>query len=117
LWWLLGDAAPAERARRIAEADAALGPNKIERLLSGELEPGWDMGAKLRTVTGGFVTAEDFQRRRARRWWFDQPFDFSRVSDAGAWHKHIAHTPALPAQVPDAFPAERADDVREAPSE
>ncbi|WP_423606168.1 hypothetical protein [Sphingomonas sp. MS122] len=80
LWWLLGSKKPAVRARRLADAAAALGPNKVERLLAGDLEPGWDMGATLRNVTGGYVTPEDFQRRRARRWWFDKPFDFSRVN-------------------------------------
>jgi len=80
LWWLLGAQKPEERARRSAEADAALGRNKVERLLNGDLEPGWDMGATLRNVTGGYVTPEDFRRRTRRRWWFDKPFDFGRVS-------------------------------------
>ena len=71
-WWL------GEALERDAQAfdtlahEAAIDVGMIDRLLSGEMLPGWDIGLSIAEATGGAVWPADF-RMSPRGGWFDRP--------------------------------------------
>jgi hypothetical protein len=84
--WDLRCAVPNEGAHRLAwvlglrpdplaavtRLEVMIGVNVVERLLRGEIEPSWTMGARIELFSGGEVTTRMFYRPANRRW-YDAP--------------------------------------------
>lgn len=67
LAWAIGMAADPGAA--IAQLEASIGANMVERLLSGTLTPGEAMGARIALWSGHEIAARDFYRPTMLRWW------------------------------------------------
>jgi hypothetical protein len=72
--WMLGVKSVPQAMARIDEMRRELGEVTLDRIVSGELLPGLEHGAKLAALTGGRVQARQFRRPTGRRW-----------GDAPAW--------------------------------
>lgn len=79
-WWLIGARSKTLCRERMARAADLLGPNTVDRILSGELVPASAMGATIAMLTNGYVGTRDFYRPwRAVRRWGTPPVDFYRA--------------------------------------
>jgi hypothetical protein len=72
--WMLGTRTRMLSEVRIDAVRRALGPVTLDRVMTGEVLPGQEIGAKLHKLTGGRVDARAFRRGTDRRW-----------GDAPAW--------------------------------
>lgn len=61
LAWALG--LEPDPVAAVTALEVQIGVNAVERLLRGELEPGWSMGAHIEQATRGFVTTQMFYDR------------------------------------------------------
>lgn len=73
--WVIG-MSPDPRLK-YAELEAKLGPNMVERLISGDVTPGATMGGTLYIWSNGRLTARDFYRKTPKRW-IDAPYGFAK---------------------------------------